>query len=191
MAFSDTISFDSGMAALDKFKALQVRRASAIPDKLPVSSTALPGTGFKNPPPLALLFKPFQFLKCLDLSPVGLGLDCVPFHSGWELVEWRPKLHVLEFDYFEILEICEKIEQEEHLEVFGPQIEIDLGNPTDVGEPPVEVAGVAPTVVVEVEEESFVEVLEARASVEKEMGDQDVRIGDEPVIESVEKEMGE
>ena len=39
-----------------------------------------------------------------------------------------------------------------------------------MGEPPVEVAGIAPTVVV-VEEESSVEVLEASASVEKEMGD--------------------
>jgi len=115
----------------------------------------------------------------------------VPFHSGWELVEWRPKLVDLGACSVEILEICEEIEEEEHLEVFGPQIEIDLGNPTDVGEPPVEVAGVAPTVVVEVEEESFVEVLEARASVEKEMGDQAVGTGDEPVFESVEKNMGE
>jgi len=48
----------------------------------PVRSASLPGTGFKNPPPLAILFKPFQFLKCLGLKSVGLGLDCVPFHSG-------------------------------------------------------------------------------------------------------------
>ena len=49
-----------------------------------------------------------------------------------------------------------------------------MENPTDVGEPPVEVAGVAPIEVVEVEEESSVEVLVARASVEKEMRDQAV-----------------
>jgi len=66
-----------------------------------------------------------------------------------------------------------------------------LGNPTNVGEPPVEVAGVAPTVVVEVEEESFVEVLDARASVEKEMGDQAVGTRDELVLKSVDKKMGE
>jgi len=84
---------------------------------------------------------------------------------------------VLEPNYTEILEICEEIEEEEQLEVFGPQIELNLENFTDVGKPPVEVARVAPTVVVEVEEESSVEVLEARASEEKEMGDQVVRTG--------------
>jgi len=57
--------------------------------------------------------------------------------------------------------------------------------------PPAEVAGVVPTVVVEVEEESPMEVLEARASIEQEMGDQAVRIGVEFVLETVEKEMGE
>jgi len=179
------------MSALDRTEELQMRRATTISGGLAVLSAALPGTGFENPPLLAILFKPFQFFKSLGLNSVGLGLDCIPFHSGWELVEWRPKLHVLESNYIEVLEICEEIEEEEHRELFGPQIELDLGNPTDVGEPPVEVVGVAPTVVVEVEEGSSVEVLEARASVEKEMGDQDVRIGDEPVIESVEKEMGE
>ena len=83
-------------------------------------SAALPGTGFENPPPLAILFKPFQFLKSLGLNSVGLGLDCIPFHSGWELVKWRPKLNVLKPNYVEILEICEEIEEEEHLEIFGP-----------------------------------------------------------------------
>ena len=77
---------------------------------------------------------------------------------------------MLESNSTEILKICGEIE-EEQLEVFGPQIELNLENPTDVGEPPIEVAGVAPTRVVEVKEVSSVEVLEARASVEKEMGD--------------------
>ena len=106
MAFSGTISSDSDMAALDRTEALQTQRVSAIPGGLPVLSATLPGIGFENLPPLALLFKPFQFLKCLDLKPVELGLDCVPFHSGWELVEWRPKLHILESNCVEILEIC-------------------------------------------------------------------------------------
>jgi len=44
----------------------------------------------------------------------------MPFHSGWALVEWKPKLSVLESNYAEILEIYEEIEEEEHLEVFGP-----------------------------------------------------------------------
>ena len=55
---------------------------------------------------------------------------------------------MLESNYTEILEICEEIEKKEQLEVFGPQIELNLVNPTDIGEPPVEVVGVAPTVVV-------------------------------------------
>ena len=78
------------------------------------------GTGFENPPPLAISFKPFQFLKCLGLKLVGQGLESMPFHSGWALVEWKPKLSVLESNYAEILEIYEEIEEEEHLEVFGP-----------------------------------------------------------------------
>jgi len=48
---------------------------------------------------------------------------------------------------------------------------------------------VAPTAVVEVEEESSVEVLKASASVEK-VGDQAVRIGDKPVHEIMEERTG-
>ena len=175
------------MAAQSTTEKVQRRRPTAISGGISVHSASLPGTGFETLPPLAISFKPFQFLKSLGLRSVGLGLDCVPFHSEWELAEWGPELSVWESNYVEILEICEEIEEEEQLEVFGPQIELNLENPTDVGEPPVEVAGVAPTVVVEVEEESSVEVLEARASEEKEMGDQVVRTGDGPVHEAVEE----
>jgi len=91
----------------------------------------------------------------------------VPFHSGWELVEWVPKSVDLGENYIEILEICDEFE-EEAPKVFGPRIEMNLKNPSDMGEPPVEVAGVAP--IVEVEDESSVEVLEAKASVEKDDG---------------------
>jgi len=55
-----------------------------------------------------------------------------------------------------------------------------------MGEPAVEIAGVAPIVVV-VEEESSVEVLEASASVEKETQDKAGRTRDEPVLEVVKK----
>jgi len=80
---------------------------------------------------------------------------------------------MLESDCSEILEIYDEIEEEEHLEVFGPQVELNLENPSDMGEPAVEVAVVAPTVVV-VEEESSVELLEVSTSVEKERRDQAV-----------------
>jgi len=46
--------------------------------------------GFENVPPLAITSIPFQFLKILDLSLVGLGLDAVPSCFGWKLVVWKP-----------------------------------------------------------------------------------------------------
>ena len=102
------------------------------------------------------------------MDSVGLGLNSVSFHSDWELVVWEPHVSVVEVFASGILEICEEIEVENLIEVFGPQIELNLENSEDLGKPPVEIAGVAPTVVVEVEEESSVEVL---ASVEKMMRD--------------------
>jgi len=82
--------------------------------------------------------------------------------------------------------------EEEPLEVFGPQIELDLGEGSSIhnlGEPLVEDAGVAPTSVM-VEEESSVELLEASASVEKEMRDQAIGTEVEPVLEVVKERTG-
>ena len=93
------------MAALVKSKALPARQATASSGAILVLGPSLPGTGFETLPSLAISFKPFQFLKCLGLNSVGLELDCVPFHSGWELVEWEPKLSELELHAVEILEI--------------------------------------------------------------------------------------
>jgi len=42
----------------------------------------------------------------------------------------------------EIEKICDEIEVEDSIEDFGPQIELNLKNPEDLGEPPVKVAGV-------------------------------------------------
>jgi len=170
MAFFGKSSFVSGMSAQGRTGELQTCQATVNSDGIPVNSASLPGTGFETLPPLAISSNLLHFLKCMVLKSVGLRLGCVPFHFGWELVEWVPKSVDLGENYVEVLEIYDEIEEEEHLEVFGPQIELNLGNPSDMGEPPVEVAGIAPTVVV-VEEESSVEVLEASASVEKEMGD--------------------
>ena len=153
------------------------------------------GIGFETLPPLAVLFKPFQFLRSLGLKSVGLELGCVSFHSGWELVKWRPELADLEINFVEILEICDEVEGKE-LDVFGPQIEIDLGEGSsihDCGEPPVVVAGEAPTMV-EVEDESFIEVIKDETHVENETGDlavhEAIGTGDEPVLESVEERTG-
>ena len=109
MAFFGKTSSVSGMSAQGGTEELQTHLAMAISGGLPVLSALLPGTGFENPPPLAISFKPFQFLKCLGLKSVGLGLESVPFHSGWALVEWKPELSVLESNYAEIFEICEEI----------------------------------------------------------------------------------
>ena len=46
--------------------------------------------GFQSLPPLPIASVPFQFLKSLDLSSSGMGLDVVPSCFGWELVECKP-----------------------------------------------------------------------------------------------------
>ena len=99
----------------------------------------------------------------------------------------------LELHVVEVLEICDIAEVEDSIEVFGPQIELDLGEGSSIHdvEPPIEVAGVAPTEVVEVEEESSIEVVEARSSVVKEEKDQVEGTGDEPVPEPVEMKLGD
>jgi len=40
-------------------------------------------------PPLPIICNPFKFLKSLDLTSVGLGLDEIPFDFGWNLVIWK------------------------------------------------------------------------------------------------------
>jgi len=194
MAFFDKLSSDSGMAALTKSLALQARQGSAISSAIPVHGLALPGTGFETLSPLAISINLLKFLKYMDLKLVGLGLSCVPFHSGWELIEWVPKSIDLGQNWVEILEICDVVEVDDSFEIFGPQIELDLGERSsihDVGEPPVEAAGVVPTVVVEAEEESSVELVEARASVEKMVGDQAKGTGSTLVLETIAKVLGD
>jgi len=60
----------------------------------------------------------------------------------------------------ELLEICDEIEFEDPIEVFGPQIYLDLGEGSSIydEELAVEVPGVVPTVVVE-EGDSSVDVV--------------------------------
>ena len=53
------------------------------------------------------------------MDPVGLGLNSVSFHSGWELVVWEPSVSVVEVFASEIVEICEEVEVEDSIEVFG------------------------------------------------------------------------
>ena len=135
MAFSNKIGFVSGVSAHSRTEELPKRRRTAIFGEILVHITALPGTGFENPPPLAISSNLLQFLKCMYLKSIGLRLDSVPFHSGWELVEWVPKSVELGEAYGEILEICDEIEEEEHFEVFGLKIKLNLENPSDMGEP--------------------------------------------------------
>ena len=86
---------------------------------------------FENLPPLAITSIPFQFLKSLDLSLVGLGLDAVPSCFGWELVVWKPmeeqfraelkgKLIEVFGEVLEVVEVGEDTSEEE-------KIELDLG----------------------------------------------------------------
>jgi len=113
---------------------------------IPALRASQSGTGFENPPPLAILTNFLKFLKCIDLKSVGLGLEGVPFHCGWDIVEWKSKLVDLGVSSVEILEICDEVEEKEP-RVFGPQIELGLENLSGLGEPPVEAAGEVPDVV--------------------------------------------
>jgi len=115
MAFTGNSSTVSGMAALIKSTGFQSQRSSATSGALPAFGTTLPGTGFETLPSLALSSNLLKFLKSLSLISVGLGLECVPFHSGWELVEWRPNLSDLELHAVEVLKICEEALQEKRL----------------------------------------------------------------------------
>jgi len=82
MTFNGNSSTISGMSATSKALALQVQQSSAATSAISAFGPTLPGTGFETLPPLAILFKPFQFLKSLCLKSVGLGFDSIPFHAG-------------------------------------------------------------------------------------------------------------
>ena len=118
--------------------------------EFPAQRAPRSGTGFEALSPLTISSNLLRFLKCLDLKSVGLGLENVPFHFGWDIVVWNPKLSVKPVDLgvnlVEIMEICDEVDEEQP-EVFGPRIELNLKNLSDLGEPPVEAAGEAPTVV--------------------------------------------
>ena len=172
------------MVATGQTSALQLRRATGSSGTISAFGPALPGTGFETLPPLSILFKPFQFLKFMCLKSVGLGLDSVPFHAGWELAVWKPYLSMSEWLEYEFEKICDEIEVDDSIEDFGPQIELNLENPEDLGGSPVEVARVAPTEMVEVEEEES--SMEFLASGKKMVREQAEEIGVVPVPEAAE-----
>ena len=65
---------------------------SALPLSTAAIPTSLGGMGFESLPPLPIILKTFGFLKCVNLSSVGLGLNEVPSVFGWDLVMWKPIL---------------------------------------------------------------------------------------------------
>jgi len=83
------------------------------------------------------------------------------------------------------VEIYKEIEVENSIEVFGPQIDLDLGKGSSIYdvEPLVEVPGVVLTVVVEEEEDSSVEILASGGEMKV---DQAKGTGAEPVPEAAE-----
>ena len=94
---------------------LSVRRSPALTGTLPAFGPALPGTGFETLPPLAISTGLFKFLRCLGLESVGLGLDSVPFHAGWLLVEWRPSMSAFDIIEAEFERICVEIGKKNNL----------------------------------------------------------------------------
>ena len=103
-----------GMTASSKGLAL---RSSANSSAQPAYGPQLPGTGFEFLPPLTISTGLFRFLRCLGLRSVGLSLDCVPFHGGWELVEWRPAMTISDHIGMEFDLLCAEIEEEERVEL--------------------------------------------------------------------------
>ena len=191
MDFSGNLGSNSGVSTQSGTRELQMLRSTTHSGEFQAQRAPQLGTGFETLPTLAILFKPFQFLKSLGLNSVGLGLACMSFHSVWELVECRPKLTDLGVCTIEILEIYDEIEEEEP-KVLGPQIELNLENPSDLGEPPVEAIGEAPTVV-EILDEPSVEgkaVEEIRTGAEPVLVDVEMETGAEPVLETVEIRTG-
>jgi len=55
-----------------------------------VLTAFLEGMGLVILPSLPIVCTPFKFLKSLDLTTVGLGLNEISFDFGWELVIWKP-----------------------------------------------------------------------------------------------------
>jgi len=91
------------------------------------------------------------------------------------LVEWNPKLDetpvALGVELEEFVEICDEFE-EDQLEVFGPQIELELGTGSlfhDLGEPSIEIV------------EGVHEVVEIRDTSEERKCDIEMTTGDTPV----------
>jgi len=61
---------------------------SSVPIKVLIAF--LEGMGLAISPSLPSICTPFKFLKSLDLTSGGLGLNEIPFEFGWELVHWKP-----------------------------------------------------------------------------------------------------
>ena len=144
MASTSKSSSNSDSSEQKRTRARQSLLPIAISGEFSVLRAPQSGTGFETSPPLAISSSVFQFLKGLNLKSVGLGLESVSFQFGWDLVEWNPKLDEKLVDLGvkldEFMEICDEVEEEQP-EVFGPQIELDLGIGSlihDLGEPPVE-----------------------------------------------------
>jgi len=88
-------------------------------------------------PSLPIISVPFKFLKELNLTFVGLGLESVPVSFEWKLVEWKPKIDGSRVEFRQdsgddFVEIHEEIEvKDDQGEGFGPQIELNLGTGSD------------------------------------------------------------
>ena len=117
MAFFGNLGSDSGSSAQSGTWELQMLCSTVPSSEIPALRASQSGTGFENPPPLAISTNLLKFLKCMDLKSVGLGLASIPFRFGWDLVEWNPKLSLkpvdLEVNLVEILEICDEVEEKE------------------------------------------------------------------------------
>ena len=123
MASSGNTSSNSGSSAQRKVRARQAHLPRVRFGEFPAPQALSSGTGFETLPSLAISTNLLKFLKSMNLKSVGLGLENVPLHFGWNIVEWNPKLSQKPVDLWEnlvkIVEICDDVE-EEGPEVSGP-----------------------------------------------------------------------
>ena len=82
----------TGKRSFTATRALSSKRQRMVSPPAAAIQASLGGMGFESLLPLLIISKTFCFLKCVNLSSVGLGLNEILFKFGWDLVVWKPIL---------------------------------------------------------------------------------------------------
>jgi len=86
---SSRIGFTSALSPASKRRRTTSSLAPVYSSvSIKVLTAFLEGMGLAISSFLPIICTPFKFLKSLDLTTVGLGLNEIPFEFGWELAHW-------------------------------------------------------------------------------------------------------